>query len=269
MTIKARNNVNVLGDPSKPVLLFAHGFGCSQLMWSALSQSLKDDTYQVLFDYVGSGQSDINAYSMQRYETLHGYALDIIDICDELSLAKDVIFVGHSVSCSIGILAANLRPALFKKMILLGPSPRFLNDPPDYHGGFEKSDLEGLLQLMDQNYLGWASYLAPVVAGPDSDPQISGQLSDSFCSTDPIIARQFAQATFFADNRDDFARLTVPSLILQHKQDVLASMAVGEYVHSQLVNSELVVLDVAGHAAHMSHPHLVEKALRDFLKLSQ
>jgi len=271
MDILQRNNVQVSGAIDQPVLLYAHGFGCSQAMWSAITPAFAKQSCQILFDYVGSGQSDITDYSFERYANLRGYAQDILDICDALKLKDNVIFIGHSVSCSIGILAANARPGLFKKMILLGPSPCFLNLPPDYNGGFEQTDLEDMLELMDQNYLGWASYLGPVVAGTTNDPVIAGQLSDSFCSTDPVFTRHFAKATFFADNRADYAELAVPSLILQHQQDVLASLAVGEFVHQQIKHSQLQILDVSGHAAHMSHPQLVINAMRDYLntELSQ
>ncbi|KKO47231.1 sigma factor SigB regulation protein RsbQ [Arsukibacterium ikkense] len=265
MNVLKRNNVHVSGTKNSPVIMYAHGFGCSQAMWAAVTPAFSHCSQQILFDYVGSGQSDISQYSFSRYADLNGYAQDILDICDALELSKDIIFVGHSVSCSIGILAANRRPGLFKSMILLGPSPCFLNMPPDYAGGFEQADLDGLIALMDQNYLGWANYLGPVVAGVGADPQIAGQLSDSFCSTDPVITRQFVHATFFADNRADFAKLTVPALILQHKVDALASVDVGQFVHHQIKNSQLVILDVAGHAAHMSHPAIVIDAMQSFL----
>ncbi|GGW59069.1 alpha/beta fold hydrolase [Alishewanella tabrizica] len=266
MSVLQRNNVRVLGKPSDPVLLFAHGFGCNQSMWDSVASAFIGNTYQILFDYVGSGQSDLRCYQFERYANLQGYAQDVIEICDALGLERDVIFVGHSVSCSIGALAAVARPNLFREMIFLGASPCFLNDPPHYSGGFDKDDLEGLLALMNQNYVGWAEYLAPVVAGPDNNPEIAGELSNSFCSTDPVIAQHFARATFFADNRDDFAKVTVPSLILQHQDDVLASVAVGEFLHKQLKHSQLKILDVAGHAAHMSHPGLVITAIQDYLK---
>ena len=265
MNILRRNNVHVSSTPNQPILLYAHGFRCSQAMWSKVAQAFEGKAKQISFDFVGSGQSDITNYSFQRYNTLDGYAQDIIDICDTLELHSEVIFIGHSVSCSIGVLVANARPNLFKKMIFLGPSPCFLNMPPDYRGGFEQADLEGLLELMNQNYLGWASYLGPVVAGADADPKISGQLSDSFCSTDPIVTQHFAKATFFSDNREDFAKLEVPSLILQHKEDALASVEVGKFLHQHMSNSTLQILDVAGHAAHMSHPQLVIDAINSYL----
>lgn len=267
MTILARNNVRLLGKPEDPVLIFGHGFGCSQHMWDSVSSAFADTTYQILFDYVGSGQSDLRCFDFERYADLSGYAQDVIEICDAIGIERDVIFIGHSVSCSIGILAANARPNLFSQMILLGPSPCFLNMPPDYFGGFEHADLEGLLDLMNQNYMGWAEYLAPVVIGADNDTELVGELSDSFCSTDPVIAQHFARATFFADNRKDFANLQIPSLILQHKNDALAPEAVGHFVHNQLPNSQLQILDVTGHAAHMSHPHLVVAAIKQYLEL--
>ncbi|WP_111638142.1 alpha/beta fold hydrolase [Marinomonas shanghaiensis] len=267
MNVLHRNNVHVsTHHVNKPTLLYAHGFGCSQAMWNNVIPAFKEKAKQISFDFVGSGQSSIADYSFERYRRLEGYAQDVIEICDALKLDSDVIFIGHSVSCSIGVLVANERPNLFKKMIFLGPSPCFLNMPPDYQGGFERADLEGLLELMDQNYLGWASYLGQVVAGSDSDTKIAGQLSDSFCSTDPIITKHFAKTTFFSDNRHDYAKLRVPSLILQHKSDVLASMEVGTFLHQQLKNSTLRILDVAGHAAHMSHPHLVIDAIEEYLQ---
>ena len=266
MNILQRNNVQILGEPEQPVLLYAHGFGCSQAMWSAITPAFAQQSRQVLFDFVGSGQSDINNYSFTRYAKLDGYAQDILEICDALSLTENVIYVGHSVSCSIGVLAANARPGLFKKMILLGPSPCFLNLPPDYMGGFDAEDLEDMLIMMDQNYLGWASYLGPVVAGTANDSVIAGQLTDSFCSTDPVITRHFAKATFFADNRADFGKVQVPSLILQHRQDALASVGIGQFLHQHMAQSQLKILDVNGHAAHMSHPQLVIDAMQQYLQ---
>lgn len=265
MTVLLRNNVRLIGNRNHPVVLFAHGFGCNQYMWDAVASAFMGTTYQILFDYVGSGQSDLRCYSFDRYATLAGYAEDIIEVCEAVGVTQDIIFVGHSVSCSIGVLAAQKRPNLFCDMIFLGASPCFLNHPPDYFGGFEQSNLSDLLALMAQNYQHFAEYLAPVVAGTDSNEQIVTELSDSFCATDPVIAQHFAKATFFADNRDDFAKLAIPCLILQHKDDLLASVAVGEYLHRQLPKSEYKVLDVAGHAAHMSHPGLVISAMHDYL----
>jgi sigma-B regulation protein RsbQ len=264
MNVLQRNNVHVLGQEG-PVLLYAHGFGCSQAMWSRITPAFADTHRQVLFDYVGSGQSERAAFDATRYASLHGYAQDVIEICDALGLHEGVTWVGHSVSASIGMLASIARPGLFDRLVLLGPSPCFINHPPDYTGGFEQEDLEGLLALMDQNYMGWANYLAPVVAGASGTGAVAGELSDSFCSTDPVVARVFAQATFFADNRADLPKVTCPSLILQHATDALAPLSVGEYLHQHLRGSTLKVLGVSGHCAHLSNPALVIEAMRDYL----
>ena len=265
MTILERNNVHVLGTTG-PVLLYAHGFGCNQTMWNRITPAFASTHRQVLFDYVGSGKSDLAAFDAKRYTRLQGYAQDVLEVCDALGLASDdVTFVGHSVSCSIGLLASIARPNLFKRLVLLGVTPCFLNDPPDYLGGFQREDLEGLLSLMDQNYIGWANYLAPVIMGEVSMGELSGELSDSFCSTDPVVARIFAKTTFFSDNRDDLPQVSRPCLILQHQRDALAPLGVGEYVHANLRGSTLKVLDATGHCAHMSNPSLVVDAMREYL----
>ncbi|MCZ8222035.1 MAG: alpha/beta hydrolase [Acidovorax sp.] len=259
-----RNNVKVLGDEG-PVLVYAHGFGCNQDMWSLIAPAFRATHRQVLFDYVGSGDSDRGAFDRLRYADLRGYALDVLEVCDALGLKDGVTFVGHSVSCSIGMLASIEKPSLFDRLIMLGPSPCFLNEPPDYVGGFERDDLEGMLALMDQNYMGWANYLAPVVAGDAGAGNVASTLADSFCSTDPAVAKVFARATFFADNRADLAKVSRPSLLLQHRNDTLVPLSVGEYLHAHLSNSTLQVLDVSGHCAHMSNPALVINAMRDYL----
>lgn len=265
MNILVRNNVHVVEGPG-PTLVYAHGFGCNQHMWDRITPAFEGDCKQVLFDYVGSGQSDIGAFDPQQYSSLQAYAQDLIDVCDALNLTSDVIFIGHSVSCSIGVLAAIARPSLFSKLVLLGPNPCFVNDGAGYVGGFQREDLEGLLALMDQNYIGWANYLAPVVSSQDESGVVTRELSQSFCSTDPIAARVFAQATFFSDNRADLPKVSQPCLILQHRHDALAPLAVGDYVHTHLPKSTLTVLEVPGHCAHMSHPSLVIEAVRKFIQ---
>lgn len=263
MNILKRNNVHILGDDG-PVLLYAHGFGCNQTMWNKITPAFESTHKQVLFDYVGSGQSDLASFKPERYATLQGYAQDILDICDALNLCSGVTFVGHSVSSSIGLLASIARPELFERLVLLGPSPCFINDLPDYTGGFEREDLEGLLALMEQNYIGWANYLAPVVSGVPGESALTGELSASFCSTDPIVAKAFAQATFFADNRADLRKVTRPCLILQHQIDALAPLAVGNFIHREIKGSTLQVLEATGHCAHMSHPSLVINAMKSY-----
>ena len=263
LNILSRNNVHVQGN-NGPLLLYAHGFGCNQTMWNQVTPYFESTHRQVLFDYVGSGKSDLASFDAKRYSSLQGYAQDVLDVCDALGLSNGVTFVGHSVSCSVGLLASIARPELFDRLVLLGPSPCFLNHPPDYLGGFEREDLEGLLSLMDQNYIGWANYLAPVISGETEAGALTGELSDSFCSTDPTVARVFAQTTFFSDNRADLPLVSRPCLILQHREDALAPLGVGEYMHANLQGSTLKVLDVAGHCGHMSQPFLVAEAMRNY-----
>lgn len=267
MDVIQRNHVQqqLHTNQAEPVLLYAHGFGCNQEMWDHLTPEFTASHRQVLFDYVGSGKSDAHAFDPSRYNSLQGYVQDVIDVCEALSLKREIIFVGHSVSCSIGILASIKRPELFSQMILVGPTPCFLNAPPDYMGGFEKADLEGLLELMDQNYLGWAQYFAPVVAGTTQTQSLATKLSNSFCSTDPVTARLFAEVTFFSDIRDQLQHCTTPCLILQHQNDALAPLFVGDYLHQHLTGSTLEILEVSGHCAHMSHPDLVADSIRKYL----
>jgi sigma-B regulation protein RsbQ len=260
--VLSRNNVKVLGHGTQP-MLFAHGFGCDQNMWRFVVPAFADDYRVVLFDYVGSGRSDLEAYDERRYSTLAGYADDVLEICHALDL-KDVIFVGHSVSSMIGVLAAIREPARFAHLILVGPSPRYINESP-YVGGFERADIEQLLDTMDKNYIGWANFLAPAIMKNPERPELSAELTESFCSTDPTIARRFAEATFYADNRADLQKVTIPSLILQCSDDIIAPTAVGEYVHNQLPGSTLHLMQATGHCPHMSHPEETIDAIRNYL----
>ena len=234
-------------------------------MWDRVTPAFQSTHQQVLFDYVGSGRSDLAAFNADKYANLSGYAQDVLDVCDALDLRHGVIFIAHSVSFIIGILASIARPGLFAKLVLIGPNPCFVNHAPTYFGGFEKEDLEGLLALMDQNYIGWANHLAPVVSAKGELAAVTAELSESFCSTDPQVAQVFARTTFFSDNRADLPKVTVPCLILQHLTDALAPLSVGEYMHAHLAGSTLKVLGVQGHCAHMSEPELVIKAIRDLL----
>lgn len=261
--ISERNNVNVSGTGAQP-MLFAHGFGCDQNMWRFIAPAFADEYKIILFDYVGSGKSDLQAYDPQRYANLYGYARDVIEICDALAV-KDVVFVGHSVSCTIGALASIERPDLFKTLVQIVPSPCYINHPPDYTGGFDRADIEGLLEMMDKNYIGWASYLAPVIMQNDDRPELGAELEQSFCSTDPQIARRFAEATFYADNRADLAKVNTPSLLIQVTNDVIAPVSVGEFMHRQLPSSTLSLLDATGHCPHMSHPRETIEIIKEYL----
>lgn len=259
-----RNNVTVLGRGSQP-MLFVHGFGCDQTMWRLVAPAFEDDYRVVLFDYVGHGGSDRAAYDPRRYASLDGFAQDLLDVVEALDL-RDVILVGHSVSSIIGTLAINRQPDRFERLVMVGPSPRYINDPPDYLGGFERVDIDGLLDMMDRNYIGWASALAPVVSGNPDRPELAGQLDASFCSTDPVIARQFARATFLGDNRADLARLPVPALVLQCSSDAIAPQGVGEYVARITPRATFRQLAATGHCPHMSHPDETIDAIREYLR---
>lgn len=264
LNIYQRNHIQVQGVDG-PVLLFGHGFGCNQTMWDAIIPAFADTHRVVTFDYVGSGLSDPAAFDAVKYATLSGYAQDVLDVCDVLGLERDITFVGHSVSCNIGLLATIARPSLFKQVVMVGPSPCFLNYPPEYLGGFDASDLQELLDLMDQNYIGWAQYMGPLVSGLLPDAPVTARLTESFCSTDPVTSRTFARATFFADNRADLPRIPVPSLLLQHRDDALVPLQVGEYMAKHMPQSTLCVIEAQGHSAHLSRPELVIQAMKSWL----
>jgi sigma-B regulation protein RsbQ len=261
--ILERNNVHVSGQGSRH-MVFAHGFGCDQHMWRFVAPAFEEDFKVVLFDYVGSGKSDLGAYSAERYGTLDGYVQDVLDVCSALDV-HDAVFVGHSVSAMVGVLATIREPDRFGHLVLVGPSPRYVNDPPAYVGGFEREDIDGLLGMMEKNYIGWAKSLAPVVMKNPDRPELGRELEESFCSTDPTIARRFAEVTFLSDNRDDLARVNVPSLVLQCSDDAIAPLEVGHYVHAALAGSVLRVLDATGHCPHVSHPDETVRAIKEYL----
>nr|WP_290227553.1 alpha/beta hydrolase [Trichocoleus desertorum] len=261
-----RNNVNVFGNGTQPIL-FAPGFGCDQNVWRFITPAFENDYKVVLFDYVGSGKSDLQAYSPERYSDLNGYAQDVLDVCTALDL-QDVIFVGHSVSSVIGILASIQAPQRFRRLILVAPSPCYINDLPDYPGGFDRRDIEDLLDLMDKNYIGWASFLAPVIMQNSEHPELTQELETSFCSTDPVIMRRFAEVTFFSDNRCDLPKVSVPSLILQCSEDAIAPTEVGHYMHHHLSASALQIMQATGHCPHMSHPEEAIRLMQDYLSVA-
>ena len=260
--ILKRNNVKVIGSGTQP-MLFAHGFGCDQHMWRFITPAFENDYKVILFDYVGAGGSDLSAYDSGRYSSLEGYSMDVVDVIRALDL-REIIFVGHSVSSMIGVLAANEEPGRFAQLILIGPSPRYINDDA-YVGGFERKDIDGLLEMMDTNFIGWANFLAPAIMKNPERPELGGELTESFCSTDPVIARRFAQATFLADNREDLAGVKVPSLILQCSDDMVAPERVGEYMRDNLPISTLRVMKATGHCPHMSHPEETIALIKEYL----
>lgn len=265
--ILRRNNVRISGHGAQPIL-FAHGFGCDQTMWRFVAPAFETSHKVVLFDYVGCGKSETRAYNSVRYGSLEGYVRDVLELCDAAEL-RNVIFVGHSVSAIIGILAAKRRPNLFERLILIGPSPRYINDLPEYQGGFERTEIEGLLDLMDKNFLGWAHFLAPLIMKNAERPELGKELEESFCAMNPAIARRFAEVTFFADNRADLDDVEVPALILQCSEDAIASETVGKYVRDHLPQSTFQLLRATGHCPHMSHPAETIAAIKDYLATTQ
>ena len=265
MRTTRKNAVTLTGQPNGQPMMFAHGFGCDQNMWRFVTPAFKDTHRLVLFDLVGAGRSDLSAYDRDRYSTLDGYAEDVLEILHEHDL-HDVIFVGHSVSSMIGVLAANREPERFDRLVLVAPSPRYMDDEDDkYIGGFGRTDLEEMLDSLDSNYLGWSSVMAPVIAGKPDRPEVGAELTNSFCRTDPEIARHFARVTFLSDNRSDLGETRIPALILQCADDPIAPLAVGDYLHEHLVGSRLVSMNATGHCPNLSAPEETIAAIRSFV----
>jgi sigma-B regulation protein RsbQ len=262
MSIFHRNNIQIQGTGEKTMVL-AHGFGCDQNMWRFVVSAFVHDYRVVLFDHVGAGKSDIAQYRPDKYNTLDGYAGDVLEIIDAVG-GGPVIFVGHSVSAMIGVLAAKRQPAAFDRLILIGPSPCYIDDS-DYVGGFSRADIEALLETLNSNYLGWSSATAPVIMGNPERPELAGELTESFCRTNPEIAGHFARVTFLSDNRRDLAQVSVPALILQCSEDVIAPDCVGQFVRDHMPGSVLVHLSASGHCPHMSAPEETIAAIRRYL----
>jgi len=251
-SVISRNNVKVMGKKNAPILMLAHGFGCDQNMWRYMLPALESHYEIILFDYVGSGNSLLTDYSKEKYSTLEGYAKDIVDIIEELNL-NNITIIGHSVSSIIASIASIEIPELIKNIVMVCPSPCFLNISPDYEGGFERNDLQELVDLMDKNYIGWANYLAPLVLGNSQSQELIGELSGSFCSTDPIVAKTFAKATFFSDHRHILQNISCPVLILQSTSDALAGINIGHYMAEKIAHSEIAVINAEGHCLHMTN----------------
>ncbi len=263
MEVLARHDAHVTGDPDGPALVMAHGFGCDQSMWRYVVPAFESSHRVVVFDHVGAGRSDLGAYDPRRYGRLEGYAEDVIALVEAVGGA--VTFVGHSVSAMIGVLAAAARPELFERLVLVCPSPRYVDDE-GYRGGFSAGEIDELLTTMDANYLGWAQFIAPVIVGRPDRPELGQELANSFCRTDPAIGRHFARTTFLSDNRADLARVRTPALVVQSAVDAIAPPEVGRWVHAHLPGSELVVLDTVGHCPNLSAPEQLVAAMRDYLE---
>jgi sigma-B regulation protein RsbQ len=259
-----RNNVRESGVPGGRPIVFAHGFGCSQEMWRSVVPHFENDYRVIVFDHVGAGASDLAAYERGKYDSLHGYADDVVDVMAELDL-NDAVFVGHSVSAMIGVLASITVPDRFGALVLVGPSPRYVDDDA-YTGGFSRADIDGLLDALDSNYLGWSTAMAPVIAGNPDRPAIGAELTESFCRTDPAIAAHFARVTFLSDNRRDLPDVTVPTVVLQCSEDVIAPLPVGRYVQEHIPGSAFVQLAATGHCPNLSGPDELATAIEDFLR---
>lgn len=262
MNLQHRNNIQVSGN-GPVTMIFAHGFGCDQNMWRLLAPAFAENFKIILFDLVGSGQSDLKAYDYKKYDTLQGYADDLLEIIAAFAEGP-VIFVGHSVSALIGLLATIKAPQQFLSQIMIGPSPCYINDG-DYVGGFSRADIEELCSTMESNYLGWSSTMAPAIMGAADRPELGLELANSFCRTDPDIARHFARVTFLSDYRYALTESTTPALILQCSDDLIAPLSVGEYMQRVMPNAVMHIIENVGHCPHLSSPSSSAKAIQDFL----
>jgi len=262
LTLSSRHSVRIQGAGERPIV-FAHGFGCDQNMWRYVAPAFESDFRTILFDHIGAGASDITAYHPAKYASLDGYADDVVALCLELGVTAGV-FVGHSVSAMIGVLAAKKEPELFDQLVLVGPSPRYIDDG-DYVGGFSETQINELLDFLDNNYMGWSEAMAPAIMGNSDRPELGAELTNSFCRTDPEIAKAFARATFLSDNRADLKDVSARTLVLQCSNDIIAPVSVGEFVHRSLPNSEFVLMKATGHCPNLSAPEETIAAIRAFV----
>ncbi|GAB2718592.1 alpha/beta fold hydrolase [Streptomyces bullii] len=263
MTVLRRNNVRVTGPADGRTVVLAHGFGCDQNMWRLVAPALAEHYRVVLFDYVGSGRSDLGAWREDRYATLDGYTQDVVEVCEELDL-RDAVFVGHSVSAMVGVLAVGAVPERLGSLVMVCPSPCYI-DQDDYRGGFSATDIDELLESLEANYLGWSAAMAPVIMGNPDRPELGEELTNSFCATDPAIARVFARTTFLSDSRRDLKSVAVPTLILECEHDAIAPREVGAYVHAAIPGSRLVTLAATGHCPQLSAPEATAEAISAFV----
>jgi sigma-B regulation protein RsbQ len=264
-TIQRRNNICISGQGDRP-LMFVHGLGCDQRMWRYVAPTFEPDYQVIKIDLVGCGQSELAAFNPDRYSKLEGYAQDILEAIEALDL-HDLTFVGHSVSSMLGAIAAIRQPERFSKLIMVAPSPCYLNHPPDYLGGFDREDIEELIDMMDKNYMGWASFLAPLAMGNSDAPQLAQELEHSFCSTDPITAKSFAKATFYSDCRPLLPKIVTPCLVLQCAEDALVPEQIGKYLHHNIPNSTYIKMEATGHCPHLSNPVETATMIRNYISV--
>ena len=264
--ILERSNVKISGatGPHRPVMVFLHGLGADQATWRLLSPHFETKYQLVQLDLVGSGSSRHADYDRERHGNLTGHAADLLDVLRTLAL-YDVVFVGHSVGAMIGVIAAVREPQRFAKMVLISPSPRFINEK-GYAGGFEQKDINELLAAMDADYHGWAHGISPVMMGKDEAPELVMELTNSFVSSNPEIARHFARVIFLSDTRAELGFLDAPTLVVQSAHDVIAPLAVGHYINEQLADSRIEVIETGGHCPHLSAPQQTLAAIDRFLE---
>lgn len=262
-TLADRMNVHTDGLVDGRPIVFAHGFGCDQTLWGDIAPRFTDRYRAVLFDYIGSGGSDMSAYDFDRYSTLDGYADDVVGLVEELDL-RDVVLVGHSVSSMVGALAQVAVPDRITALVMIGPSPRYINDE-GYVGGFTREDIEGLLEALASNYADWSKAMAPAIVGNPERPRLGEELTDAFCRMDPDVARNFARATFLSDTRDVLPKVTAPTLVLQCSEDIIAPESVGRYVAAKIQEAKLVMMQATGHCPNLSAPDETVAAIDAFL----
>ncbi|GHJ57953.1 hydrolase [Nocardioides sp. OK12] len=263
MSALTRHHVSVTGRHDAPPLVLVHGFGCDQHMWRYVAPAFEDSHRVVLMDLIGAGGGDLSGYDSERYSELEGYAADITAVVRELDL-HGAVLVGHSVSAMLVAMTQLEEPERVAGLVMVAPSPRYI-DEPGYTGGFGEEDVDELLDSLAGNYLGWSSAMAPAIMGNSERPELGEELTESFCRMDPAVARRFATATFRSDSRDLLPRIGVPTLVLQCTDDVIAPVAVGEYVAEQVPDGRLVMLEATGHCPNLSAPEATTRAIASFL----